>query len=363
MDPENTQTENAPHFMYLLQEREFVNAQKQIYKIGKTKKGIVDRIKGYPKGSIVSLVVECDDCDKCEKELLKIFKTNYKQQTDIGLEYFEGNKRQMCKDIITYIYSNSFDESVNHKPKKEIREIDNYIQQINENEIKDVDLKVQQIIDEYIQDNDEENTKVENINTENTNVDIEINNNTDVIENIVQTTTSNKTDDLNIQINEVKTEAIKKPNGKKLKSLSDRTCNHCKKIFKYPSKLEAHLKNQNLCKMKPHIKHLVEQNETKEKSNTENIEKVKITIPNNEQNEQNKPEIIECEKCLRTFKHKQSLLRHIKLKRCNIEDTKEIEKITVIEKLEMKKNLIKLISNETDKDVKIKLAKALQSIT
>ncbi len=88
------------HSVYLLQTREFIKSRERVYKIGKTKQEGVDRIKGYPKGTKLYLMIQVTDCDVSERVLLSIFRNKYKPRTDIGAEYFEGDLQQMKWDII-----------------------------------------------------------------------------------------------------------------------------------------------------------------------------------------------------------------------------------------------------------------------
>ena len=90
------------NYIYLLQEREFIKTNEQIYKIGKTKQNNNNRFKQYPKGSILLFQIICSNCDYIEKCLIKIFKQKYKHCTNIGNEYFEG----CFKDMIRIIYKN-----------------------------------------------------------------------------------------------------------------------------------------------------------------------------------------------------------------------------------------------------------------
>jgi hypothetical protein len=87
------------NYIYLIQEREFVNCDEKIYKIGKTKQDNLRRIKDYPKGSILLLQYNCNNCDIIEKKLINDFKNKYKHQKSIGAEYFEGDYIEMIKDI------------------------------------------------------------------------------------------------------------------------------------------------------------------------------------------------------------------------------------------------------------------------
>lgn len=88
-------------YIYILIEREFVKTGETIYKIGKTKQDYMKRFKQYPKDSVLIKQIYCDDCDGMERELIKLFKIKYTQRRDIGIEYFEGD----IKDMVQCIYN------------------------------------------------------------------------------------------------------------------------------------------------------------------------------------------------------------------------------------------------------------------
>ena len=102
-------------YIYLLQEREFISLNKEIFKLGKTKQENLKRLKQYSKGSKLIIQLECENCDIIEKNLIIIFKESFRQRTDIGTEYFEGDKDKMqeiiynhiinCKKVIIDCYS------------------------------------------------------------------------------------------------------------------------------------------------------------------------------------------------------------------------------------------------------------------
>jgi hypothetical protein len=96
-----------PNYIYLIYEREFINSNKNIYKIGKTKQLNSKRFNQYPKGSILLFQLICQDCDKMENILVDIFKNKYKQRKDIGTEYFEGDGN----DMINTIYLNILNDN------------------------------------------------------------------------------------------------------------------------------------------------------------------------------------------------------------------------------------------------------------
>ena len=93
-----------PDRIYLIKLREHVNSNDNIYKIGKTKQPSLKRYNSYPKGSILLYHIICNDCNSCEKEIIKLFKNKYKAEINIGSEYFSGNYIDMIKDINSIIF-------------------------------------------------------------------------------------------------------------------------------------------------------------------------------------------------------------------------------------------------------------------
>lgn len=98
-------TNSIYHYIYLIQEREFLKTNENVFKIGKTKQDNLKRLSQYPKGSILLLHIMCSDCDTTETKLIDLFKQKYKQRTDIGTEYFEGSLPSMMNDICHNILS------------------------------------------------------------------------------------------------------------------------------------------------------------------------------------------------------------------------------------------------------------------
>ena len=60
-----------------------------------TKKENYIRFNQYPNGSILLFQMICNKCKNIEKEILKLFKQNFKLRKDIGNEYFEGDYQKM----------------------------------------------------------------------------------------------------------------------------------------------------------------------------------------------------------------------------------------------------------------------------
>jgi hypothetical protein len=86
-------------YIYLLQEREFIKTNENIYKVGMTKKENYGRFNQYPNGSNLLFQMVCNDRIIIEKQILNFFKEGFQQRNDIGREYFEGDYKSMI-DII-----------------------------------------------------------------------------------------------------------------------------------------------------------------------------------------------------------------------------------------------------------------------
>ena len=102
-------------YIYLLQEREFYQSNKNVYKFGKTQQKADNRIRRfteYKRGSKILLLMEChnDSLLDIESKIRKEFKKNFKQHID-GHEHFEGDSKKMI-DIIydTIMKNNKFKE-------------------------------------------------------------------------------------------------------------------------------------------------------------------------------------------------------------------------------------------------------------
>ncbi len=95
------------HYIYLVHVREHRESNKQIYKIGKTKQDNFNRLKSYPRGTVLLFMTICNDCDTTEKTLITLFHENFIHHPLYGNEYFEGDYKKM----IDLIYSIVKDET------------------------------------------------------------------------------------------------------------------------------------------------------------------------------------------------------------------------------------------------------------
>ena len=137
-------TNMMSNYIYLLQEREFIKTNENIYKVGMTEKENHIRFNQYPKGSVLLFQIICRNCRNMENKIKTQFKTEFKLRKDIGNEYFEGDYKNMI-DIIYSIV-------------KEEDEIINELEQDKQTEIFDLkcmECKEIEFCDEYFK-NDEE---------------------------------------------------------------------------------------------------------------------------------------------------------------------------------------------------------------
>jgi hypothetical protein len=104
-------------FIYLIREREFLKSKEDVYKVGKTTQEPNVRMRSYPKGSELYVIVLVSDCDVYEGKILEVLRKKYKPRTDIGAEYFEGSSKDMMNDIFDIIRDDSLMETKKVDPK------------------------------------------------------------------------------------------------------------------------------------------------------------------------------------------------------------------------------------------------------
>ena len=90
-------------YIYLLQEREFIKTNENIYKVAMTRQENLDKFNQSPNGSILLFQMICNDCNNKEKQIHKIFKESFNQRIEIGKKYFEGDYKSMINIIYSII--------------------------------------------------------------------------------------------------------------------------------------------------------------------------------------------------------------------------------------------------------------------
>ena len=132
----NINNETNDHYIYLLQEREFIKTNEPIYKIGKTKKSCLTRLQNYPKGTMLIFQIKCKDCDTYEKILISIFKEKFIQHKNVGNEYFMGNYFEMINVIYNLIWERDIKEGIDNTNNNTIHNTNhNTIDNTNNNTI------------------------------------------------------------------------------------------------------------------------------------------------------------------------------------------------------------------------------------
>ena len=238
--------------IYLIHIREFIITNKNIFKLGRSH-NIDTRMGRYPKGSSIIAQLECCNSVQCEKELLVIFKSKFKQNKYYGIEYFEGDKYDMMDVICNEVKKYNKIEKEKLEAVKKIKEIEanNEIdrKKKEEEKVKDITIKKVKIYQEVKEDEKEKEK-----------------------------------------------EKIIVINNRIINKNTDRKCVYCNHQFKYPSYLKNHLK------ISYHCKTISEQLNTNDAIN-DSINDTTINI-------------LECNKCNKQFKNKKAKTRHLQETKC-----------------------------------------------
>ena len=75
--------------MYIIKEREFINARSPVFKVGYSD-ALPVRMKSYPKGSIILATMRVNNGRSTERKVLAALRSQFIHRRDIGSEYFEG---------------------------------------------------------------------------------------------------------------------------------------------------------------------------------------------------------------------------------------------------------------------------------
>ena len=259
--------------IYLLQEERFIETNRNIYKIGRSN-NIYKRVSSYENGTIVYLMVACNDSESIESELIKIFNEDFEGIKYYGYEYFMGDLAAMKDTIIEYIKSTT---------NNTIKLIDMDIK------IETVDKETDMSIPKYQQElYSKAKLSLLNINND-------YGENEDIIDDVVNTdenefedcisetetdSNSNKIINNNVVNNYNLYNNGNNGNGNIIFNNNDRVC-PCGMSFPYPSHLKRHQNGKLGCI--PYMQYVQSQNTIKNKEiqNNNNISKnVKTFICN-----------------------------------------------------------------------------------
>ena len=239
--------------LYLMHTREFIATNKPIMKLGRSN-NTENRTNQYPKGSRIMLMIACKNSIACEAYLINLFKTKFKQAKYYGTEYFEGNYRDMIKEICNYVNNLDIVEDVIEEEK------------VVKKEKKVVKKVVDKVVDKVV---------------------------VKVVDKVVVKEDKEKEEKKKKEKEKKEKEEKKKDEKNKVNNILDRTCPKCNYIFKYPSRLKKHFETVIHCR----------KSETEIEEYFSNIKKNII--------------IFKCSGCNKNFSRKDSLNRHCKTLECS----------------------------------------------
>lgn len=107
------------HYVYLLQEREFIKSGEPIFKIGRTKQTGFKRFNNYSKGALLICHLLVEDSLRAENELIRVFSLHFNRKLDYGSEWFEGDI-QLMRRIFASVAENHFPTSFPPKWKGDL---------------------------------------------------------------------------------------------------------------------------------------------------------------------------------------------------------------------------------------------------
>ena len=95
-------------FIYLVQIKEFVNNNEEIYKVGTICEDnpIAKIVQRYPQGSEIQFGLSVKNYKLSKEKAISIFTQNYEQMKQYGDEYFKGDIFSMREDLMVIINTN-----------------------------------------------------------------------------------------------------------------------------------------------------------------------------------------------------------------------------------------------------------------
>ncbi len=100
-DSANLKQNITSDYVYLIQPVRSVYEKTNVFKIGRTNQENFSRFNNYEKGFKVLLHIKCKDCVAVEAQIIKHFKSKFRQANEYGAEYFYGDWKVMLKDIVS----------------------------------------------------------------------------------------------------------------------------------------------------------------------------------------------------------------------------------------------------------------------
>lgn len=99
IDENENEYDNLHSYIYLIEKFD-LNKNKSIYKFGKSKRPIHNRLKEHGQEAKILLILHLEDCDMVEKNILKILKNDKNIKKEHGNEYFSYDDKYYIIDKI-----------------------------------------------------------------------------------------------------------------------------------------------------------------------------------------------------------------------------------------------------------------------
>lgn len=144
-------------YIYLLQEREFIKTNENVFKIGMSTKKNLTRFNQYPNGSKLLFQITCNDCKILERGIISLFKTKFIQKKEYGTEYFEGCYKEMIDLIYNLVKNEIVSTEISINENKLFKIMCNLVQEEFPNYKDDIAfggkqklIKIKLVGDEYV---------------------------------------------------------------------------------------------------------------------------------------------------------------------------------------------------------------------
>jgi hypothetical protein len=94
---------NVQGYIYIIRERDFVQLNEEIYKIGRI--STYKKLEKYKIGTEIIGCFKVNDSVECENKIIKCFSnhTNITKMKEYGKEYFQGNKNELLYEMLQIV--------------------------------------------------------------------------------------------------------------------------------------------------------------------------------------------------------------------------------------------------------------------
>jgi hypothetical protein len=91
--------------VYIVQTRESIRMNENVYKIGRTAQLYTKRFTSYPKNSDLKIQMSVTNSKDVEYKIKEKFKQKFNQRKDMGIEYFEGPYHDLLAEFMHIVNS------------------------------------------------------------------------------------------------------------------------------------------------------------------------------------------------------------------------------------------------------------------